>query len=397
MVREFAVSIYLVVFSILFQFFKLFSVKEKTTFVASFGGNIKATLKELEKQRNEQVVILITENCQAKFKFRENRILLDFRIKNPLTFIKSVYHLATSSHVFVDNYYGFLAVTPFKKDVKCVQLWHAAGAIKQFGLQDLSNRNRSNRAIKRFKSVYNRFDHVIVGSDKMIQIFKDSFDIPESRFLRTGIPRTDFFFDDIKQRRAANKLRDEYPIIEDKKVILYAPTYRDGELNSTDLHIDLSKMYEQFKYEYVLFLRLHPAVNGTFENKYPGFIYNVSHYETINDLLIGADLLITDYSSIPFEFSLLGKPMIFYAYDLDSYAEDRGVWSDYKEQVPGPVVHTTKELIKVMDTGNFQIEKVPAFAEKWNKYSNGNAAENLIKVLYDQDTIRQDEKILKHV
>src|SRR5699024_1102542 len=99
---------------------------------------------------------------------------------------------------------------------------------KQFGLQDLSNANRSERAIRRFKAVYNRFDHVVVGSDKMVDVFKESFDLPEERFIRTGIPRTDFFFDDIKKRRAVNKLHGDFPIIKDKKVLLYAPTYRDG-------------------------------------------------------------------------------------------------------------------------------------------------------------------------
>ena len=185
--------------------------------------------------------------------------------------------------------------------------------------------------------------------------------------------------------------------MENKKVILYAPTYRDDELNDATLAIDLDKMYERFKYDYVLFLRLHPAVNGEFENKYPGFIYNVSSYSSINDLLLGTDILITDYSSIPFEFSLLHKPMIFYAYDLEEYSKKRGIWPNYTDEVPGPVVQTTRELIEVIDKMEFNLEEVRNFAKTWNKYSNGNSTKNLIHALYEDISTEQDEKIREHV
>src|SRR5699024_10134934 len=121
-----------------------------------------------------------------------------------------------------------------------------------------------------------------------------------------------------------NFLQTEFPIFKEKKVILYAPTYRDNELDMKSVQLDLKKMYKSLKYDYVLILKLHPAVNGTFENKYPGFVYNLSSYPNINHLLVISDLLVTDYSSIPVEFSLLNKPMIFYAYDLDDYAASTG-------------------------------------------------------------------------
>src|SRR5699024_11924585 len=91
-----------------------------------------------------------------------------------------------------------------------------------------------------------------------------------------------------------------------------------------------------------------PAVDGKFNNKYPGFIYNVSNYPWINELLVGSDVLITDYSSIPFEYSLLQKPMIFYAYDYDEYALKRGIGDNYTERVPGPVVYNTNQLIETI-------------------------------------------------
>lgn len=392
MLREFAITCYLFCFRIFFNFFNRRVTQPKTTFVASFGGNIKQILTEVEQKLPEQeIVILKANNCRVHFD-GDNRKILYFESKNIINWFKSIYHLATSSHIIVDNYYGFLAVTDFKPNVTCVQVWHAAGAIKQFGLEDLTNDTRSTRAMRRFQSVYNRFDHIIVGSDEMIDIYKRSFGLIEERFVKTGIPRTDYFFNDIEKQQAINKMRTDYPVIQDKKVLLYAPTYRDNELGKAKLALDLKRMYDAFKYEYVLFLRLHPAVSSEFENKLPGFVYNVSNHPSINDLLTITDVLITDYSSIPFEFALLDKPMIFYAYDLDEYAESRGLWKDYEARVPGPVVRSNSELIEVIALEDFQEEKVQPFAETWNKYSNGDATANFVEYFYETETATEKEK-----
>src|SRR5699024_10468957 len=177
----------------------------------------------------------------------------------------------------------------------------------------------------------------------------------------------------------------------DKKMLLYAPTYREGSLDNSEFYVDLDKMYDQFKYESVIFLRQHPAVDGKFNNKYPGFIYNVSNYHWINDLLVGSDVLITDYSSIPFEYSLLQKLMIFYAYDYDEYALKRGIWDDYTERVPGPVVYNTNQLIETICDENFMLDKVQSFSDDWNAYSKGDAAKQVIESLYETETVVEAE------
>src|SRR5699024_3626586 len=236
---------------------------------------------------------------------------------NPISFIASIFHLATSKIVFVDNYFGFLAATDFKKEVKVVQLWHAAGAIKKFGLQDPSIKQRSKRANERFKAVYSRFDHVVVGSYKMTHIFKESFGLDESHFLPTGIPRTDFFFQVDKIEEKKQHLLKKYPVVEDKKVILYAPTFREDQLQAPEIVLNFEKMFEHLRKDYVILLKLHPAIADHTKVHIPSFVLNVSSYPNINHLLTITDILITDYSSIPVEFSLFGKPMIFYPYDLE--------------------------------------------------------------------------------
>src|SRR5690625_125738 len=384
MARELAVTIYLFIFRLLFNSFKLFPQKKKTVFVASFGDNILYTLKELEKQTEEQVVMLKTSNCKITFKDAPNRKQLSFTSINPVDWVKSIYHLATCHKIFVDNYYGFLAVTVFKPNTECIQLWHAAGAIKQFGLRDLSIENRSAKAYERFKQVYQRFDHVVVGSEKMATIFKEGFGISDQQILRTGVPRTDFFFDALTKEEVGNTLEILFPIINEKKVIRYAPTYRDNELNVSDLKLDIKNMYSRLREDHVLFLRLHPAVTVEVKNTYPDFVYNVSNEYNINHLLLITDILITDYSSIPFEFSLLNKPMVFFAYDIDEYADARGFWDNYDKLVPGQIVENTDDLIDVLKAGNYNMEQIETFSNEWNQYSDGNSSKRLIKAVYKE-------------
>ncbi|MBP1948784.1 CDP-glycerol glycerophosphotransferase family protein [Virgibacillus litoralis] len=384
MIRELVLSIYLFILRMFFNLFTLFPQKHKTTFVASFGINIIYTINELEKQTDHQVVILKTPQCKNTYEDGPRRTILRFGSLNIISWVRSIYHLATSKLVFVDNYYGFLSVTKFRPNTQCIQLWHAAGAIKQFGLKDRSIDDRHPRACERFKNVYDRFDYVIAGSEKMAGIFGMAFALSEKQLLRTGIPRTDFFFDTMAINKAEQSLLSKFPIINEKKVILYAPTYRANDLNSSELKLDIEKMYNALNDEYVLFLSLHPKVKAELQNDYPYFVFDVSSYLHLNHLLVITDILITDYSSIPFEFSLLNKPMVFFAYDLEAYAHEKGFWENYEELVPGHVVKHTDSLIDVIKAGEFDTERVRAFADEWNQYSRGESSERLIKALYNQ-------------
>src|SRR5690606_20333793 len=138
-VREIAIQFYLFVFRFFFNLFSICPQKKKTTFVASFGDNALFVMKELQKRTEDQIVILKTDSCRVDFDGK----VLNFEPRHFPDWIRSIYHLATSQNIFIDNYFGFLAAIKFKANVKCIQLWHAAGAIKQFGLRDPSNESRS--------------------------------------------------------------------------------------------------------------------------------------------------------------------------------------------------------------------------------------------------------------
>jgi teichoic acid glycerol-phosphate primase len=389
MIREILISAYLIVFKVIFNFFKLFPIKNKVTFVVSFGDNAKYVLDELKKEKStSDIVCLYTKpSAKALFEGYSDIELIPFESRDFFKTILSTYHIATSKNIIIDNYYGFLAVTEFKPGVECIQLWHAAGAIKKFGLEDQSITTRSQRAYKRFLNVYRNFDKVVVGSDAMAAVFMNAFGIPSEKILRTGIPRTDFFFDKYKQREVIQKLESENNDLKSKKTILYAPTYRDGELDASDIKLDLNRMQKELGEEYIVLLRLHPAIRTTFSynDKFPGFVYDYSGpaYD-VNELLLVTDILISDYSSIPYEFALLKKPMIFFAYDLEEYTQSRGLWENYTSMVPGPMVKETSDIIKVIKKNQFNLDLVRDFSKKWNKYSNGKSSLNLVNFISSQ-------------
>ncbi|TCP19004.1 CDP-glycerol glycerophosphotransferase (TagB/SpsB family) [Scopulibacillus darangshiensis] len=385
--------LYLFVFKIQFNLCKMLPLQSKVTFVVSFGENNKFIYEEMKRQGiTDDVVFLCKGSCKKDFEARGSHVI-DFETLNLLDMWRGIYHLATSRTVFVDNYYGFLSVTDFKEDVQCIQIWHAAGAIKKFGLEDAAASGRSKKAQERFLRVYKKFDKIVVGSDALANVFMKAFNISAGNVVKTGIPRTDLFFDKNAAREIAAGLAINSKIMKEKKVILYAPTFRDTELSAFNLKLDLDLMQKELGEDYVLFLKVHPAVKTklNYEQEFPGFVYDYSDYGNINELLLITDILITDYSSIPYEFALLNRPMIFFPYDLEDYKKERGLWDDYESLVPGPVVYTTGDIVDKIKKQAFDLSQIEAFSGKWNQYSKGHSSENLVGLLF-KDHISIEEQ-----
>jgi len=354
--RDLAISIYLCGYKVLFTFFKLFPLRDKVVFLVSFPDNPLSVYEELRRQKIPVDVVFLSNNRSLK---------TDAPIHN-FNSLQGIFHLATAKQIIADNYYGILSVTNFKPDVKVTQIWHAAGAIKRFGAADPANKTRTQRALNRFKRVYHRFDFFTVGSDFMGEIFKQAYLATDEKLLKTGVPRTDFFFG-----------YENQPLLTGKKIILYAPTFRRCKNQNDDFRLDVEKMKKVLAKDYVLVVKSHPAVKMSFTTD--DFVLDYSDRD-INELMIAADVLITDYSSLPMEFAMLGRPMIFYAYDLENYEQEHGFWEPYMASVPGPTVTNTVEIISALQN----IEPLPLndYLAKWATYNDGHASEKLINALF---------------
>ena len=182
-------------------------------------------------------------------------------------------------------------------------------------------------------------------------------------------------------------LLDKYPYLLDKKIILYAPTYRDDSRYNESLALNLEYLMERISDNYVFVFKMHPFERGKIkiDKSLSSKVFDLSH-EEINDLLIVADILITDYSSLIFEYAILQKPMIFFAYDLEKYENElRGFYYNYTDFVPGPIAYTTEEVVELINKNEWDFEIIKKFAIRFNEHFDGRATERFInEVLFGE-------------
>ncbi len=296
-------------------------------------------------------------------------------------FFVKPYHLATSEIVFMDNVFLPMAYLKFGRKVRIIQLWHGTGTIKKFG-QDVNTGGLK----KLEKKANSRITHLIVNSEKTKKLYAKTFGIPQDRVFVYGLPRTDLFFDDVKREDRIRRFYTQYPGLKGKKLILYAPTFRDKECDRPKLMLDPDVWGEEMPEDTVLLLRLHPFVAGAFEKGQNQTEHNrrnilsMSSYPDINTLLLVSDCVITDYSSVIFEYCLLKRPMIFFAYDLEQFSDcGRGFYEDYETYVPGPVVRDTKALTGLLNNGEFDMGRTEAFVRESYAYLDGKSAERIYR------------------
>lgn len=354
------------IFALMYYVYRLLPVKKSRCFLimthdSSIEGNVG-------------VVEQYLKNSGEHYDFRY-LVRTDTSTKRMFTLIfKKSFELATSSYIFMDNTFLPLAYLRFPKGVAVVQLWHGTGTIKKFG-QDVNTgklkllERRANRNIT----------HLIVSSQASKTLYSKVFEVPEDRVYVLGLPRTDILFETQLQEQKKDLFYQEYPQLTEKKLILYAPTFRDDQVKHPELFIDIEQFVEALGDEYVLALRLHPHIAHNILLDQNEHIIDVSTYENLNTLLFVADILITDYSSIVYEYSVLQKPMIFFAYDLEIFSEEgRGFYEPYESYVPGRIAKTTEELITIIQKEDFQTEKIESFCEKAYSFRDGKSTNRVI-------------------
>lgn len=299
-------------------------------------------------------------------------------------FIMKPYYLATSEYVLQDDVFLPLSCLRFRKKVKVIQLWHGTGTIKKFG-QDVNTGQLKKLEYKANQNI----THLIVNSSNMIDQYGKAFGVPKSKVFSLGLPRTDKLFHTDKLEREVKEFYLQYPQLQDKKIILYAPTFRDGEIENPKIELIISKLLNEIPKEWVLMLKLHPHVANAFHlsarelEEYKDRLFNCSSYGNLNALMGASSLLITDYSSIIFEYCLQNKPMIFYAYDLLKFSnEGRGFYKPYEEFVPGPVAATTEDIIKLINQNSFDMERIIKFKNDNFDYLDGESTKRLIELAF---------------
>lgn len=291
-------------------------------------------------------------------------------------FTRDAYRLATAKYVFLNDNFMPMANLNFKKDAVITQLWHAEGAFKKFGL----SLKLPDEIRQRVEKGNRRLTYVVCTSKELVPIYAEAFGVSEDKVLPLGSPRVDSLLRDDGTEKLKREFEDKYPTFKGKKTVLYAPTFRDDALADSRLlySFDFKKFDAVLGDEYRLAVRLHPQFHNA--ATLPNNAVDVTNYPNVGELVKIADLLITDYSSICMDFALLGKPTVFYAFDLTEYGSTREFYFDYYSYVPGTVAESFDGLLQTIRDGNFGTEKISEFV----KYNFDVVSANSAKAVADK-------------
>ena len=278
-----------------------------------------------------------------------------------------------------------------RKGTYYIQTWHGT-PLKKLALDMEDVFMVGEKDIDTYKEHFTKnvhtWDYLISQNQVSSSTFRRAFDFQKD-MLEIGYPRNDILFRE-NTEEGVRLYRRKLGLPKDKKIILYAPTWRDDEFSEDDKYefrpqISFEKLQEELGDEYIMIVKYHYLIMDAVDwSPYEGFIYHFDQSRDIAELFLVADILVTDYSSVMFDYSILKRPMFFFAYDFYKYKNElRGFYFSYSKEMPGPISTTTEELIE--DIRNYRAEeyeeRYKSFMEKYNTLDDGMASERVLDLL----------------
>lgn len=266
-----------------------------------------------------------------------------------------------------------------KEGQYCINTWHGYGPFKKVNTA-ISSWSKEDK--KRYEEQINYFDLFLTASSFYTSVYRDSF-LYHGEVMESGAPRNDLLFSNSEVVR--DKIYRHFNIPNTKKILLYAPTFRLDKANTFRLY-DLKMkevliaLEDRFGGEYVLMYRFHHQLfELAKERQYEENGYNATFYEDIQELLVAADVVITDYSSLMWDFSLQRRPVFLYQNDINEYEDERGFYAPVEEW-PYPKAHTQQELIQAIaefDQDKYR-QELDEFLKKYGSCDDGHAAQRVV-------------------
>ncbi len=291
--------------------------------------------------------------------------------------------------LYIDDIFAPVYCVEPRSGQHVVQLWHTPALLRKAGYA-IGKRGVAGEIVDR-RLVHKNYTDVVASSGYVKSTLASVFNCSEDIIHGWGCAHTDVYFDEDFIRKARHDLVRLVPNltsqIGDKKILLYAPTYR-GEADSAYTHrmLDLLLLKRLLGDQYVLLIRMHPLIQdgslmtGDLRDLVYDFAFEVPQSVPIDTTLCGSDMLITDYSTILFEYSLLNRPMLFYAFDFEQYTRRRPLFYDYASFVPGPIVYDSAQLADAVleMPEKFDAEKMRHFQKKFMGGCDGHSTERII-------------------
>lgn len=363
------IKIGILFFKLIYFFFKLLPTKNKVTFISRQSNELGTDFKLVIDKLKEQDVKIITLTKRLK---KDESIYI--KIKYVFHMFIQMYHIATSKVVVLDSYCILISLLNHKKELKVIQMWHALGSLKKFGYSIQDKKEGTSKSLSKIMHMHKNYDFILTSSKASLPNFAEAFGYDEDYFKIIPLPRVDLLNDKQYQKNIKNKIQNDYPILKNKKNILYAPTFRKNENSEA-----INKFLDSVDYnKYNVILKLHPLSNLNITNNK---VIKDNKYSTL-DMFFISDYIVTDYSAITYEAAFLKKPLFFYTYDIDTYINKRDFYIDYKKEMPGIISNSYKKIIKAIEDDNYDLSKIQKFSDKYIEYNN-NSVNSIIDLILE--------------
>lgn len=371
--KEYAVASVFKLFNIYFRILKKRApVSNRVTFMSgrrtALDGNMLCVYEKLKDCADIDIKTLMFSQTSGKQ-----------LIKNAVSFMKLY---ASSAVIVADDYFRLFNYFDKPEGTKIIQLWHACGAFKTFGYSRIGKPGGPSQT----EPNHRMYDYAVVSSKEVARHYAEGFGISDSCVVSLGVPRTDVFFSEEYKTETRCKLIEKYPCLKNKRVVLFAPTFRGNGQQSAyyplDM-LDINAFAEKLGDDTAVIVKLHPfckeryAINDSLKNR----VIDLSDKDELNDILFVTDLLITDYSSAVFEASLLNIPMLFYAFDLEEYIGSRDFYYNYKSFVPGNIIKNRNELAEASVAAGNNAVQTEEFKNKFFDYTDGCSSERVAELI----------------
>ncbi|MGN7362520.1 CDP-glycerol glycerophosphotransferase family protein [Bacillus safensis] len=378
-------------FKTTFKLASKLSVKKKTVVFESFNGKQFSCnprgIYEYMKEHHPEYTLIWSVKKGHEAPFKEKGIYYINRLS-----LKWIFAMARAEYWVVNSRLPLWVPKP--DHTTYLQTWHGT-PLKRLAM-DMDEVHMPGTNTKKYKKNFTKeasnWDYLISPNAYSTEIFTRAFQFQKT-MIESGYPRNDFLHNQ-NNEETMRALKQKMNLPLDKKLILYAPTWRDDQFYKKgqykfDLDLDLHEMRAAIGDEYIIILRMHYLVAENFDlGPYEGFAYDFSHYEDIRDLYMISDLLITDYSSVFFDYANLKRPMLFYVPDIETYRDKlRGFYFDFEQEAPGPLVKETASVIdwiRETEQPTFTLpESFAPFYEKFCYLESGESSKRVVEVVFN--------------
>lgn len=299
-------------------------------------GNLKAVHdKMIERGLDEQFEFDYSFRTQHSAT-RQNALALAWKV-------------GRANIVLIDDYFAILMDIGDRNTQRIIQLWHAGSGFKSVGFSRFGNYGSP-----KFNNAHRKYTYAICGSQHLRDVYSEVFGMERESIIATGLPRIDYFLEEGRADTVSSVFDSQYPTAAGKRKILFAPTFRGrgaGDAHYDYSQFDFDKLYKAMGDDTVFLFRQHHFIvdPAPIPEAYTDRLIDVTAYPDSNDLLLISDLLVTDYSSIVYEYSLLERPIVLFAYDLELYSATRGMHKDYRVAAPGPIAEDFDQFITLIN------------------------------------------------